>query len=208
MKAVLPCLLGLLVALTSGCGGGPAAGIVTGIVLFNGAPAAGKRIALYGSDARTVTNAAGRYTFTGVQPKTYSVLYQSSGDRPLTEPGYTAPNEVSQWQSASFELAGGGGQEVPPFDVSYNGLLYPDVAMSLIVSATSLVPFHWSTHPQAQRYRLRLKGANDFAWSSEWGKEPTTVFGKVVAPGSYDWQIEIDAGDHGLGLTRSRKVDF
>lgn len=186
-----------------GCGQGPAPGVVTGLVLFNGHPAAGKRVSLVGSEAKGSTDANGRYTFSGLGAKRYQVLFVSQGDRPEA-----VPNEVAQWRSVALDLADGAGREVPAFDVAYNGLLYPEAGMALIVNTTSLVPFHWSTHPSAQRYRVTIGGANNFAWQSEWVGEPTTVFGKEVAPGSYQWQVEFDGSERGAGVSRPRPVDF
>ena len=181
------------------------AGVVTGVVRFNGEPAAGKRVSLAGTEKKATTDASGRYSFSGVAggARLY-VSYVSAVDRPEA-----APNEVALWQSAPFTLEGSG-REVPAFDVAYNGVLYPDLGMSLIVKPTSPVPFHWSTHPQARSYRVKVTnaGAGSFAWTSEWAPDPMAIFAMEVDPGSYKWTIEIDAGDAGTGLSRSRQVDF
>lgn len=196
-------LVGLALAGLSGCGWFSLvpAGTVTGTVLFNGAPAAGKRVSLVGTEQRAVTDANGRYRFTGLTAKTYKVVYLGAADRPDAQ-----PNEVAQWSTVAFN--GAAGTELPPFDVAYSGLLYPDVKMSLIVNATSPVPFHWSTHPQAKQYRLSLTQGDAFAWGGPWVPEPTAIFAQAVQPGSYYWQVEIDAGDAGVGQTRSRGVDL
>jgi hypothetical protein len=187
-------------------------GVVTGVVLFNGAPAAGKRVSLVGATQKGYTNAAGRYTFSGVPAGTrvyvhYQSVFDSKVDTNVVEDP-RLPNEVELWQSAAFSLDGAG-KEVPPFDVAYNGPLYPDKLMSLIVNATSPVPFHWSTHPQAQKYRVKIESAaNEPIWSSDWTGDPTALFAKAVPPGSYKWKVEIDGGERGIGLTRPRQVDF
>lgn len=212
MKAPLLMLAALLVL--PGCSffNPVPAGTVTGLVLYNGEPAAGKRVSLIGSDKKVTTDANGRYTFTGVQAgaKVY-VNYVSAFDRPTASAeDPSLPNEVSLWQSAAFQVDGSGGREVPAFDVAYNGLLYPDKGMSLIVKPDSPVPFHWSTHPQAQHYRVKVLVLNtgENIFTGEWVSDPTAIFAKAVAPGSYRWQVEIDAGDRGTGLSRPRAVDF
>lgn len=191
-----------------------AAGVVTGTVLFNGQPAAGKRVSLTGAEKKATTDASGRYTFTGVSGSarlhvSYVSTFDAAGTEPPRREDPRFPSEVYLWQSAPFTLDGGG-REVPAFDVAYNGLLYPDVGMSLIVSATSPVPFHWSPHPQARAYRTKVASfsTNEGVWTSEWASDPMSIFAKAVPPGSYEWTIEIDGGDRGTGLTRARKVDF
>lgn len=208
-----PLLLALLLTL-SGCQlvepllSPVPAGVVTGTVLFNGQPAAGKRVSLLGAEKKAYTDANGRYTFSNVSGKV-TVSYQRAFDTVVQDADDPRlPNEVERWQSASFTLEGSG-KEVPPFDVAYNGHLYPDKGMSLIVNATSPVPFHWSTHPQAQKYRVKVTNvAGDFSWASEWVTDPTTIFAKAVSPGTYRWAVEIDGGDRGFGASRPRQVDF
>jgi hypothetical protein len=192
-----------LVSVLAGCdlvAPGAPSGTVTGVVLYNGAPAAGKVVNLLNVGQKTATNAQGRYTFTSVTPGKYQVLYQS--------PSEGLPNEVEKWYSKSFDLTSGSGKQVPPFDVATNGLLYPDNGMSLIVKEKSAVPFHWTPHPQAQQYRVRLTGANEFRWDSEWKSAPWALFEQEVAPGRYQWAVEIDGGDRGNGFMRGRQVDL
>lgn len=191
-----------------------AAGVVTGTVLFNGQPAAGKRVSLVGAEKKATTDASGRYTFSGVSGSarlhvSYVSTFDATGLEPPRREDPRFPNEVYLWQSAPFTLDGGG-REVPAFDVAYNGLLYPDVGMSLIVKTTSPVPFHWSPHPQAHAYRTKVSSysTNEAIWTSEWASDPMSILAKDLLPGSYEWTIEIDGGDRGTGLTRARKVDF
>lgn len=186
-------------------GGGAPAGVVTGIVMYGGEPAAGRHVTLAGANGvRTVTDANGRYTFKGVTGGKVQVQYVEETDRQTT----MYPNEVQQWNSSVLDMASGG-HEVPPFDVAYNGLLYPDRGVALVVSASALVPFHWSVHPDGQRYRVHLFSEdNSFSWASDWDSQPTTVFGKTVTPGRYYWKVEIDGGDTGSGTSRQREVDF
>lgn len=204
--AVLTPLVPLAVA---GCGllswpGAPAAGVVTGLVTYDGKPAAGKRVTLAGGGGKVAsTDAAGRYTFKDVAAGKLQIQYKGDGDREAA-----LPNEVGAWRSLAFDMIDGSGKEVPAIEVAYNGLLYPEAGMALLVNAEAVVPFHWSTHPRAQRYRVTVEGESGFKWSSPWVGEPTAVFGQKVDPGRYRWTVEIDGGESGTGQTRSRQVDF
>lgn len=201
---------GLLAFGLTGCWGGPAPSVVTGLVTFDGRPAAGKRVQLTGGGETrtTATDATGRYTFASVTARRWQIVYtrtmQGETDRPTV-----LPNEVSEWRSLAFDFVEGSGKEVPAFEVAYNGLLYPDDAMALVVNAEAVVPFHWSLHPRAQRYRVRIESeAGSFRWNSPWVGEPTAIFGQKVATGRYKWLVEIDGAESGTGYTRSRQVDF
>lgn len=180
----------------------PTPGVVEGVVHYNGEPAAGKRVSLAGKQA--ITDAQGRYRFTGTPPgSSLRVTFLSGGDR-----AGVLPNEVAQWRSLPFELSAGDGAVLPPFDVSHNGPLYPDVGMALLVGPETPVPFHWSTHRQARAYRLLLTGADGQTFTGDWKGEPTAVFSQKVTPGSYFWRVEIDGGAAGTGLSRERAVDL
>ncbi|MEB3221898.1 MAG: carboxypeptidase-like regulatory domain-containing protein [Candidatus Sericytochromatia bacterium] len=187
------------------CWGGAAPGTITGVVTYDGRPAAGKRVQLVGGETRAAaTDASGRYTFSGLPPRRYQIVFRGEGDGPRV-----LPNEVAEWRSLAFDYVEGSGKEVPAFEVAYNGLLYPDDAMALVISAEAVVPFHWSVHPKAQRYRVRVESeAGGFRWNSPWVGEPTAVFGQAVAPGRYRWAVEVDGNESGTGWTRSRQVDF
>ncbi|MEB3198479.1 MAG: hypothetical protein VKP62_14875 [Candidatus Sericytochromatia bacterium] len=180
-------------------------GIVTGTVTWNGQPAAGKRVFLLGGESRVVaTDGNGRYTFSNISARRGQVLYRGEGDS-----SRIPPNEISEWRSLPFELGEGAGKDVPAIEVAYNGLLYPDEGMALLVSGEAVVPFHWSTHPRAQRYRVKLESeAGGFRWYSPWSTDPTAIFGQTVNTGRYRWTVEIDGGETGLGASRSRQVDF
>jgi hypothetical protein len=188
--------------------------VVTGLVTYAGLPAAGRIVTLAGAGVRTVTDANGRYTFQNVGGKRVQVVYTSIGDKSVErgDPLTVLPNEVAQWKSAVIDLSDGSGREVPSFEVGYNGLLYPDRLVALVVSEKNLVPFHFSVHPQAQKYRVKITTDDAknpvLIWTSDWSSDPTAVFGKTVTPGHYDWTVEIDAGDVGTGTTRDRVVDF
>lgn len=196
----------VLVALP-GCGlwGGPAAGVVTGLVTYAGKPAAGKRISLTGAEPPTAaTDAQGRYTFADVAPGRHQVVFRSAGDAPGV-----VPNEVAEWRSLAFEVADGSGREVPPIEVAYNGLLAPEDGAALGITAALQVDFHWSAHPRAQRYRVVVEGENrSFKWTGPWAPGPTTRFGQDLPTGHYYWKAEIEAGDAGTGVTRTRILDI
>lgn len=215
-KRVLPLLLPLAIAAgASGCWfGGPAGGIVAGLVTYDGKPAPGKRVTLAavpGAAAAAkvaATDVEGRYAFTDVDPGKWQIQYKGDSDQPTN--AAVVPNEVAQWRSLAFDMIEGVGKEVPAIEVAYNGLLYPETGMALVVSADAVVPFHWSTHPRAQRYRVSVDRDNGGGrlWQGPWVGEPTSVFGQAVAPGRYLWTVEIDGGESGTGTTRSRQVDF
>lgn len=209
VRAVVPVLA--LVALP-GCGwnplslfgGGVPAGTVTGLVLYAGEPAPGKTVT-YGSQSG-VTDATGRYTFTGVTAAG-QVTYLAAVDA-VASATSTNANEVYSWSSQPVDP--GAGKEIPPFDVSYNGLLYPDRGVALVVSTTSPVPFHFSVHPMGQQYRLHLLNAinKKEIYVGNWDSQPYAVFAQNVAPGNYLWEVEIDGGDAGAGFSRTRGVDM
>lgn len=210
MKALLGSPI--LAALLSSCSlvNAVPTGVVTGVVLYNGRPAAGKPVSLVGTEKKGVTDASGRYTFTSVtSAERLYIVYKSVLDYPVTEPDDgRLPIEVERWQSVPFSL-NGSGHEVPAFDVAYNGLLYPIPAASLILSPKSPVPFHWSTHPQARTYRLKVLDANkSTVFTSPWESAPTTILDKSLATGTFQWLVEIDAGDRGAGLSQPRYVFF
>ncbi|MNS71010.1 hypothetical protein D3C72_1043630 [compost metagenome] len=190
-----------------------APGVVTGVVLYNGEPAAGKPVTLMGPEKRAYTDASGRYTFSGVGGGSMRVRYDGISDRYNKETGRDdgSPNEVRSWVSAPFTLDGAG-KQVSPFDVAYNGHLYPSSDGSFIVSDTQPIPFHWSTHRQAQKYRVKLSlrtnasATLEHIWTSGWTGDPTTVFAKSIAPGTYYWSVEIDGGERGTGQSRLTEV--
>lgn len=187
---------------------GAAPGTVTGVVLFNGQPAAGKRVTLLPDGDRTFTLQDGSYTFTGVGEGQHFVSYLAQPDPTQfqADPTGAVPNEVHSWRTPAFS---GGGRALAPFDVSYSGLLYPDVQMSLIVNEGSPVPFHFSPHVQGGRYRVRVKSAatDEVVWPGEWSNDPVAIFAMAVEPGSYLWQVEIE-NHAGTGLSPTRAVDF
>lgn len=151
------------------------------------------------------SDSTGRYTFSGVASRKWIVSYRTAGDGGLD----VIPNEVASWRSLPFDVADGAGKEVPAFEVSHNGLLSPEDGLALVVGPDAVVPFHWSTHARAQRYRVAVTSSDkSYKWNSAWVAEPSIYYGDQVTPGSYYWEVEIDGGDSGQGVTRSRRLDL
>lgn len=221
------CLLAL------SCTGCPAAGApnatIVGTVLFNHQAAPGKVVELMIKSNGTWTSVApltggasrylvstdqnGQYAFKA-KPGTYMVLYLSE---PIKDPvgKVIGPNEVAKWCSRDISM-GSGGVVVPAFDVAYNGLIYPDTDKKQSPSQEAPLPFFWSTHPQANRYMVTLYNTNNGTvittgtkpFTSPWTTDPTTVYRANPGSGNYGWEVTIDAGDAGYGLSRVRSVQF
>lgn len=188
-------------------------GTVAGRVLYAGEPANGRKVYLTGAGLETgletVTAPDGTYVFTGVKGAgSATVEYRQMLD---AAPALVKPNEVAAWRSRPFTL-GSGGKAVPDFDVAYDGLIYPEVSATLIVNEESPVPFHWHLQPSARRYRVRLTPAAsggvtaDPVFVSPWSGTPTAVFQAAVTPGNYVWEVEMDGGDAGYGVSPGRVV--
>ncbi|HEY9724080.1 MAG TPA: hypothetical protein V6D47_18905 [Oscillatoriaceae cyanobacterium] len=194
----------------SGCGlfSSLPAGTVTGVVLFNGGPAHGIRVGLQGTSLATSTDLNGNYTFTGVPGgQAVQVTFVSRQDAAAAAANQV-PNEVYEWTSAPLQV-GSSGASVPPFDISYNGLLYPDDTMALLSGATAPIPFHWSTQLSATHYRLHVVSRADGSdWAGSWNSDPMGIFAQSVTPGKYDWYVEFDGGDRGSGRSYTREVDL
>lgn len=210
------CLLALGGLSSAGCsfiGPQPVPGSVTGTVLYNGQPGGGLNVSLT-PDGTTVlqtvsTDASGRYYFTGVSAGTLHVMFLGTSDKACSAADPTTcvrPNTVASWHTQTFD--GSKGAILPAFDVSYDGLLFPDNGTSWSVSATAPIPFHWSTSPSGARYRLNLVGSAGYTWSSDWTSRPTTNFAAAITPGSYKWWVDIDGGNRGVGETVRQDVDF
>jgi hypothetical protein len=190
-----------------------APGTVGGRVLYAGEPANGRKVYLTGAGLETgletVTAPDGSYVFTGVKGSGLATVeYRQMID---ADPALVKPNEVAAWRSRPFTL-GAGGKAVPDFDVAYNGLIYPEPNTALIVNEESPVPFHWHVQPSARRYRVRLTPASaggaaaDPVFVSPWSGTPTAVFQASVSPGNYTWEVELDGGDAGYGVSAGRVV--
>lgn len=183
-------------------------GTVTGVVLFNGGPAHGIRVSLLNANLPpTETDVNGRYTFTNVPAgQGVQVSFVSRQDNAAAAADQF-PNEVYQWTSAPVDP--GGGADLPPFDISYDGLLYPDDTMALLSGPSAPIPFHWSTQLSATHYRLHVVSrADNSQYTGDWTSDPMAVFAQAVTPGKYDWYVEFDGGDRGTGRSWTREVDL
>lgn len=209
--------------LTSGVEGG---GIV-GAVEFNGRPAPGKTVHLLKRDTNgtyaayrpsgnlvtATTNDAGVYSFSGLADGTYMVQYLST---PVLDPqgSRIGPNEVADWRTPGVNVSAAAGGRLSPFEVSYNGLIYPESGRDYHVSDTAPLPFHWSTHLKAARYRVVIyqpsvggQPSNKEFWGSEYTTSPSALFQKKVSPGNYSWELEIRS-DAGIGHSLRRPLDL
>lgn len=204
------CILLLVgsMASTAGCpgGGGSAApGVLTGLLRYGGNPAPLRRVRLANDESRApvFTDERGRFSFTGLNQAGAVVTYSGKGDRSGVQ-----PNEVAEWRSLPVDVGAGKGVELPPIEVGLNGLLYPEEGAVLLLSPSTPVPFHWSIHAQGERYRVRLATEQAVVWTSNQVSEPTAVLAQSLPPGRYFWQVEIDAGAAGQGISPARTVDF
>jgi hypothetical protein len=193
---------------------------VEGTVLFEGRPAPGKIVSLlvakgnaFADQATASADSSGVYRFTGLAAGAYKVTYVSvsvpDGNNVKRE-----PNEIGIWRTRARDVSSTSGARMPAFDVAYNGLIYPSSGLQYIVSNTLPLPFHWSTHMQAQKYRLLIFNnccGKEPAWwpaQTDWYSQPTALFSKDLNPGTYSWQVVIDAGDAGEGRSLVRRVDM
>lgn len=192
----------------AGCPGGPGSappGTLTGVLRYGGQAAALRRVRLLGEPDRApvITDERGRYTFTGVNAAGAVVVVQGKGDRQGVQ-----PNEVLEWRSLPVDVGAGKGAELPPIELGYNGLLYPEEGAALYLGPSAPLPFHWSVHAQGQSYRVRLSTEQEVVWSSPSVAEPTEVLRQGLPTGRYFWQVEIDGGQAGLGISPPRTVDL
>lgn len=206
---------------------GVAGGTVIGAIEWNGRPAPGKTVHLLkrdsngafaayrpsGSLVTATTNDAGVYTFQGLPEGAYMVQYLSTpvldgqGNR-------IGPNEVADWRTPGVNVTGGSGGRLTPFEVSFNGLIYPESGRNYQVSDKAPLPFHWATHLKATRYRVVIyhpttggqPSTKEF-WGSEFTTSPSALFQKKVAAGNYSWEIEIRS-DAGIGHSLRRTLDL
>ncbi|HBN09893.1 MAG TPA: hypothetical protein DD435_15030, partial [Cyanobacteria bacterium UBA8530] len=155
------------------------------------------------------------YAFSKLKSAHYRIQYLSEAVKdPVGK--IIGPNEVASWQTNDLDL-GGSGAVLPPFDVSYNGLTYPDTDKKQTPSSDAPLPFFWSTHLQAKKYRVKLWDTSNgnvinpsgkAKWTSDWTENPTVAYSGNPGIGNYGWEVEIDAGDAGLGKSRVRSVQF
>jgi hypothetical protein len=174
----------------------------------------GQRVSVPGADGqprKAATDAGGVYRFTGLATGTYTVTYVSQavpdGNRIPRE-----PNEIGFWSTKPRDVTAAAGARMPPFDVAYNGLIYPATGIQYIVAEGLPLPFHWSTHLQAQKYQLIIYsngvGREPAFFTSPWSDQPTALFDKNLRSGTYSWEILVDAGDTGEGRALVRRVDM
>lgn len=203
----------------------PAGGTLEGKVLFNGRGAPGKVVSLLvarggafssatGADGQPLsaqTDASGIYRFRGLPAGTYKATYVSQSV-PDGNRVPRVPNEVGIWRTRAREVSPTAGVRMPAFDVAYNGLIYPSTGIAYIVSESMPLPFHWSTHLQGKSYRLNVynnrTGKPPATFTSEPTSQPTTLFKRSISSGVYSWEVVIDAGDAGEGLSLVREVDM
>lgn len=197
-------LLGPSLAACPGGSGAAAPGVLTGTLRYGGNPAPLRRVRLGNDESRApvITDERGRFTFTGLNQAGAFVVYRGRGDREGVQ-----ANEVAEWRSLPADV-GARGVELPPIEVGYNGLLYPEQNAVLLLGPETPVPFHWSVHAQGERYRVRLTTEQAVVWSSDQVGEPTTYLAQKLPAGRYFWQVEIDGGAAGQGISPARTVDF
>ncbi len=204
----------------------PAGGNIEGKVLFNGRGAPGKIVTLLvarnnafesaktadGQPLSTATDASGIYRFKGLADGIYKATYQSQSV-PDGNKVPRAPNEIGSWRTRAREVSASAGVRMPEFDVAYNGLIYPSTGIAYIVSDALPLPFHWSTHLQGQKYKLAVYNNRSgkppsINPTSEWTNQPTSLFKQPLNSGIYSWEVNIDAGDAGEGISLVREVDM
>ncbi len=217
----------LAAALTAGCPGlqTAAAGTITGQILYEGRPAQGETVSLLvqesgtftavtgsnGSSLTASTDANGDYVFQGLTAGTYRVLFLPVAVH--DGGGVAMPSgEVASWYTLPGTVSNSAGTSFPAFDVSYDGLIYPQEVGDHYVSTTVPLPFHWSTDPQGQRYRLQIF-ENDSASGSPviqlpWSSDPSALLRQNVNSDRYTWNVVIDGGNTGQGLSAYEVVDL
>lgn len=217
-----------LLALASGCDllSGVPAGMVVGEVRFDGRAAAGITVALQtlsnerwtsymvnGSAATSTTDASGQYRFERLKGGSYRVRYDLGASLVVVGGTPIGPKQVGTWITNGVSI-GGGGARLAPFDVAYNGLIYPESGRSNAYSEGLPLPFHWHTHREATSYKVRIYDRSGGAtapkliWESGWTGTPVTSLSKATQPGNYQWEVELDAGGRGTGTSERRNLDL
>ena len=215
------------VALTAGCPGigTAAAGTLTGQILYEGRPAPGETVSLLvqqggtftafagssGGPLATATDANGDYAFHGLPAGTYEVLFLPVAVH--DGGGVAMPSgEVASWYTLPGTVSNSAGTNFPAFDVSYDGLIYPQEVGDHYVSTTVPLPFHWSTDPQGQRYRLQIFENSDASGSPviqlPWSSDPSALLRQNVNSDVYTWRVLIDGGNTGQGTSAPQVVDL
>lgn len=198
---------------------GVPAGTVTGQVNYDGRPAPGITLKLqtqssgsWTDKATGSTDASGQYTFSQLSNGLYRIVYAQVPV--VTSGGVTiGPKTVRSWTSNSVSI-GLGGARIAPFELAYDGLIYPESGKSNAYSASQPLPFHWSTHRDAISYRVNLYSINGGVtaskptWQSDWTPQPVTQLSQGFAKGNYQWEVEIDADSEGSGFSERRGLDL
>ena len=211
--AALPLLAAGLLGL-AGCGASTtpmaaAPGTIAGTVLFNGQAAPGRNVTLFSSsDGGTTwtstnqfvaTDGGGNFQFNGLQAGTYMVQY-------LSNAGSVAANEFVYWRTAAQSITTAG-VTCPAFDIAYGGQLTPPDQATV----TAPITFQWSTGATAIRYEVNLYthgSAGAPLWTSAWVTNPAVTLTQAVPTGSYDWEVVVDGGATGIGVSRRRTILF
>ena len=203
-----------LVLLLGGCpsvGGEP--GAVSGEISFDGRAAPGLSVRLQKRDrdawsevASAVSDSLGIYRFGGLAAGDYRVAYFRL---PAKADGQVlGPAHVETWYSPMV----GPGTRVPPIEVAFGGLIYPESGRSTPYGKGVPLPFHWSPHRSGQSYRVLLYdvsgGGDRLVWTSSWTSQPYSLLTQAFAKGNYRWRVEIDGGSRGNGSSESRAVDL
>lgn len=203
-----------------------AGGTAEGSVLFAGRAAAGKVVTLQrqtetglstvaGPDGGAIdarTSATGVYRFTGLAPGDYRIIFVS-GPVPDGQGTPRSRAEVGSWTSRLRAITAAEGARFPPFDIQYNGPIYPiDSSSAYLIAKDFPIPFHWSTHRLGQRYRLKVfagpSGKGGDLLTADWTSPPTTLVARDVPTGKYSWSVVIDAGEAGEGASMPQEVDL
>lgn len=225
-------LLAAACLLLSGCNlpfltSGVEGGMLVGAIEWGGRPAPGKTVHLLKLDGSSnwsayrpsgtlvtaTTNDAGVYTFTDLPDGSYMVQYlaapvlDAQGNR-------IGPSEVADWRTPGTNVSGSSGGRLNPFEVTFNGLIYPESGRNYQVNAGAPLPFHWATHLRATRYRVVIyhpavggQPSNKVYWSSDITNQPSALLNQKVAPGNYTWEVEI-LSDAGKGHSVRRNLDL
>lgn len=218
----------VLLALASGCDllSGVPAGVVVGEVRFDGRAASGITVGLQtfsnerwtsylanGAAAMSTTDASGQYRFERLKGGSYRVRYDLGPSLVVVGGTSIGPKQVGTWITNSVSI-GGGGARIAPFDVAYNGLIYPESGKSNTYSELLPLPFHWHTHREAARYKVRIYDRSGGAtspklvWESGPTGTPVTTLSEAKQPGNYQWEVELDAGGGGIGTSERRNLDL
>lgn len=202
---------------------GVAAGTIVGEVRFDDRPAPGITVTLQSGNGSvwtdvttggtTVTDPSGQYRFENLKGSEYRVRFDVKPSL-VTVGGTTiGPKQVGTWTSNGVRL-GMAGARLAAFDVSYNGLIYPESGKSNTYTKDMPLPFHWSTHRNGGSYRVKIYDVSGGVtgtkpvWESDPTGAPVTTLNKPLAKGNYRWVVEIDGGGSGAGTSEQRNLDL